>query len=395
VGVVNFDKVEMNIMPTEINGLFEKNIDLLAADLDHILPGVLQDYQQLRQIGNKGELSHIYISFLLSGVLCKLPWLRIDLYDENDRGDTIDCFANWDTPVISDMLYHDVDMITKQDEWIEDYEVEQIWLDAAGEYFKGFENAMPRIIDKCASAHTVNCQWHFGQFLGNTTTQGDGSHVSETQGDGSIEETQVDGSIEETQVDGSLISRNTAQKPHISRNTVQKPHMSPGRPYAFFKLGQDNRVPYGVLLTDLSNIGGYYESKKGDLTQLDDAFVSLVRPSPVNFYPDILDRQLFMIKGAVKEVFDMFMPDLEYKHCCLIDNVNEKYEEYFIPVLDVLDWDMATEGKRHVFRLACASEVHVVASVEVVEAVLRRKAVGVEIANEAVCVSGSTNAQND
>ena len=98
----------------------------------------------------------------------------------------------------------------------------------------------------------------------------------------------------------------------------------------YFRLEQDKRIPYGVTLNKLADIGGYYESKGGDLSGLDRVIVSYVNSSPINFYPDILDRQIFMIKGAVKEVFDVFLPELEYKHCVFLDNPYDRYEEYFI-----------------------------------------------------------------
>lgn len=145
----------------------------------------------------------------------------------------------------------------------------------------------------------------------------------------------------------------------------------------YFKIGQDRRIPYGVLLTNLNNIGGYYESKKGELTPLDDVIVSFVNSSPINFYPDILDRQIFMIKDSVKEVFDLFMPELEYKHCCLLDNPNDRYGIYYIPMLDVLDIKDGITQSRNIFRIADTKEIEVSVSLDVIEALLRRKPTGI------------------
>jgi len=147
----------------------------------------------------------------------------------------------------------------------------------------------------------------------------------------------------------------------------------------YYKLGQDRRIPYGVLLTKLNSIGGYYESKSGNLSSLDKAIVSFVNSSPVNFYPDILDRQIFMIKDTVKEVFDLFLPELDYKHCCLLDNPNDRYDVYYIPILDVLDMREGEAQGRHIFRIADAKEIEVAASLDVVEAVLRRDPVGIRV----------------
>jgi len=147
----------------------------------------------------------------------------------------------------------------------------------------------------------------------------------------------------------------------------------------YYRLCQDRRIPYSVLLTNLNNIGGYYESKGGNLSLLDKTIVSFVNSSPINFYPDILDRQIFMIKDAVKEVFDLFMPELEYKHCCLLDNPNNRHELYFIPVLDLVDMSKNSTKGTHIFRLKDTREIEVIISLEVVEAILRRKSAGIRI----------------
>ena len=155
-------------MPTELDALFEKNIGTLAASLDETMQNALPEYEQLRQAGQKGELSHVYISFLQSGVLCKLPWLRVDLCDENDRSDATECFADWDVPIISNKLYGDADLAAKQKERMKDYELERLWSDDSEEYFRAFEKWLPQIINQCTAAQTLNCHWHFGEYLGNT-----------------------------------------------------------------------------------------------------------------------------------------------------------------------------------------------------------------------------------
>ena len=90
----------MDKIQTDINSLFENNISSLAESFGQALQNALGQYEKLRdtEAGDliserhpdnessahdseqKGNLSNIYISFLLSSVLCKLPLLRIDLY---------------------------------------------------------------------------------------------------------------------------------------------------------------------------------------------------------------------------------------------------------------------------------------------------------------------------
>jgi uncharacterized protein YqfB (UPF0267 family) len=231
-------------LAVELTTLFEKNLFALGASLDEVLQGVLPEYEKLRQAGEKSELSHIYVSFLRSGVLCKQPWLRVDLYDDKYFDDIAECGAKWDIKVIANKLYQDADLWAKERGYTKDYELEQHWFESIDEYFEAFDQFFLEIIIKCDAAKELNCEWHFGEFMGNASTE-------------------------------------------------------------YYKLGQDRRIPYAVVLNKLDRIGGYRESLKGDLSSLDKIIVSPVYSSQVNFYPDILDRQLFMIKDSVKDVFEI------------------------------------------------------------------------------------------
>ncbi len=164
----------------------------------------------------------------------------------------------------------------------------------------------------------------------------------------------------------------------------------------YFRLQQDNRIPNAVLLTDLNNIGGYREASAGNLDALDDVVVSFVNSSKLNFYPDVLNRQLFMVKDAVKEVFDLFLPELEYKRAFLLDAPYNKYERYYIPVLEALpclsDKSTIDRGRiidivlkqevtkdKFIFSVSNNKEIATIVCLDAVEAILRRKAAGIRI----------------
>jgi len=147
----------------------------------------------------------------------------------------------------------------------------------------------------------------------------------------------------------------------------------------YFNLCQDTRIPNGVLLTDINKIHGYFEYKNCNASELDGFFVSMVNPSPVNFYPDILDRQIFMVKDSIKDVIDLFIPDMDYKHCCLIDDPNNSFVQYYIPMLDITDEEVGIESNLPIFRVADNNKLVIVASLDFVEAVLRRQPVGCRI----------------
>ena len=121
-------------MSEALDALFEENIETFAKSLDKVMQRTAAKYKELQKSNQKGKLSHIYISFLQSSVLCKLPWLRIDLYDDNDRSDITECFADWDVSIISDKLYRDADNLAKEKDRIKDYELEQLWVHASAKY---------------------------------------------------------------------------------------------------------------------------------------------------------------------------------------------------------------------------------------------------------------------
>jgi hypothetical protein len=259
----------------------------------------------------------VYISFLRSGILCKTPLLRLDFCGENIAESLSPPYADWDVPEISTAIYREADMRARQrenqSERVKDYEIERLWLEMAEEIIPGLERRLPEIVENSPLAEL---EWSFGAYPG---------------------------------IDVAPSGR-------------------------YFKLEQDKRIPYGVLLSKTNDIGGYHKAMGGDLAALDDVVVSFVRnSSSINFYPDILDRQLFMVKGSVKEVFDLFLPELEYKHCIVLDNPYDRYEQYFIPMLDVLDLEKGMAWDNHIFFIAEKKEAEAVVSLDVAEATLRRK----------------------
>lgn len=86
-----------------------------------------------------------------------------------------------------------------------------------------------------------------------------------------------------------------------------------------------------------------------------------------------------MVKDVVRDVIEMFMPDMVYKSCCLIDERNNKYEQYHIPMLDTVDMLGGMEWGYYIFRNRDSDNIEILASLELVEALLRRKFIGCKI----------------
>jgi hypothetical protein len=115
-----------------------------------------------------------------------LPWLRVDLCDENGLTDILECSSDWDVSCVSKTLYHQTDLIeSKQFEdtrvHMLDYEREHIWLNLSDEYFNRFEKYIPQIHAQCEIAHKVNCHWYYGQLFGQTTLIWKPEHMEATQ----------------------------------------------------------------------------------------------------------------------------------------------------------------------------------------------------------------------
>ncbi len=156
------------MLPLVVDSIFRKSMDSLSLSFDKVVQDALNKYNVLVQAGDKSELSHIYISFLQSSVLCKLPWLRIDLYDENGRADVVECYSDWDVSDIAKNLYDNVAIASKQSGKTSEYEIEQAWLIESESYYQAFKTYLPQIIEKSGLSKTLTCQWHFGEYLGDT-----------------------------------------------------------------------------------------------------------------------------------------------------------------------------------------------------------------------------------
>ena len=116
-----------------------------------------------------------------------------------------------------------------------------------------------------------------------------------------------------------------------------------------------------------------------------------------SFFAELLDRQVFMYKEQMKEVFGMYLPDLEYKRICILDYDDKDIHAYYsAPALQIVpaalqngtmplssaskpcldrkvleDLDMPD-----IFRLAAPNK-HIIVSLPVAESLLRRGIPGI------------------
>ena len=158
----------------------------------------------------------------------------------------------------------------------------------------------------------------------------------------------------------------------------------------YFRLRQDPRVPNCAVM-QLKNIRNYREAVRGNVTALPRMSATYVNSSKINVYPDLLDRQLFMVKDNLLEVFMQFVQKIEIRDICLLDNLLDVQEIYHIPNLEIVDCiaesseqgviilDSDAVEDRDLFRAASKSDgpAVVIVSLLLAESILRRSPTGV------------------
>ena len=165
----------------------------------------------------------------------------------------------------------------------------------------------------------------------------------------------------------------------------------------YFRLHQDERKESGLVMIGTSDTSGVNAAGQGDLSLLDDLTVMKALTSSGSLFAELLSRQVFMFKDSVREVVDLYEPELAYKNFCIIDSGNRDIHAYYAaPILRVcaavspeserpysltskvlLDGTTLEElGEPDIFRLA-EPEKHIVVSLPVAESLLRRKIQGI------------------
>lgn len=166
----------------------------------------------------------------------------------------------------------------------------------------------------------------------------------------------------------------------------------------YFWLRQDHRKPGTCAIEEFSNIPDYVKVLQGNVAALEDMTVLNVLPGQIQDCPDLLDGQLLMVRGVVREVFGLFLPSLEYRDVCLLDPTTQEHVYYEVPLLGAVDCysnesvanlnasviqelalDKSKLPQEHIVRLAKVNAQVIVITLATAEAILRRKPVGVQL----------------
>lgn len=155
-------------MREEICELFEKNIALLSSSFSEAMSNVFREYKCLQDCGRKGELANVYISLLLSGVICKSEWFHIGLYDEKNMNDVTECSVLWGVDVIARGFYEYIDDLCSKLGRTERYNKSEMLIEEISKLIPIIECFLIEIIGSNGFDFAKGCRWHFGEYLGGT-----------------------------------------------------------------------------------------------------------------------------------------------------------------------------------------------------------------------------------
>ena len=127
-----------------------------------------EKYQRLRQENLKGPLAFCYISYLRSSVIERRPFFQIDLYDQQDRMDFLECCEPWDTDILTGEIYRAYPVakgIKTNPNEQPDYEIEQRWLIEADDYYKLLGEAMAQLLEQVRLQLPKDAEFYFGEYM--------------------------------------------------------------------------------------------------------------------------------------------------------------------------------------------------------------------------------------
>lgn len=124
----------------------------------------------------------------------------------------------------------------------------------------------------------------------------------------------------------------------------------------------------------------------------------LIRSDEEILFTDIVSTPFFLISEKVKNVVKMYEPLAAMKELVLLDKVHGKAERYFLPLFEESDClgegsilnlnrseirkcvlDVRKIGKSSIFRIAGVERQYIVANLEIVESILKRGCVGIQL----------------
>lgn len=105
----------------------------------------------------------------------------------------------------------------------------------------------------------------------------------------------------------------------------------------YFLLKQDERYKDVPVISQLSARVDMFQMTHQDIHKLEDTIVFNVNTASEGIWPDIIDRQLFIVSDGLEKIIGRYTPDAVFKTLILVDTGNKKQEKYFLPVFERVD----------------------------------------------------------
>lgn len=166
----------------------------------------------------------------------------------------------------------------------------------------------------------------------------------------------------------------------------------------YFLLKQDERCPDTPVLLHMRSQIDLRNIHRTRAHLIADAMVFHVRDEEQGSYPDILDRQVFLVSERLKRVIEMYEPDTLFKLFALTSMEYRQQHNYYLPIFEEVDalsphceyhQDQTTlkrlilraeplQGKK-VFRIQYGGKPLIVARLDAAESLLRRDFAGIRM----------------
>lgn len=132
--------------------------------------------------------------------------------------------------------------------------------------------------------------------------------------------------------------------------------------------------------------------------KLPDRELLLLESSRDTIFTDVISIPFYLVSAKIKEVVQMYEPNIILKEMVLLDQVFERTERYFLPIFSELEClhdksmfnldrselkkivlKKNAIGEHSIFRIANIQKQYIIGNLDIVESILRRNCIGLQL----------------